>query len=148
MYFLQAAGQPLRLKYVKAIYGPYAENLRHVLKHVEGHFVSGYADGGENPTKELSLVPGAAREAGELLASDEVTQERLRRVSRLVEGFETPFGLELIATVHWVAVHEQATTEEAAERATYAWGKRKAQFTKRQIDRAFDRIRTEGWLES
>jgi hypothetical protein len=89
-------------------------------------------------------VPGAAREAGDLLASDEVARERLRRVSRLVEGFETPFGLELIATVHWVAVHEQATTEEAAERATYAWGKRKAQFTKRQIDRAFDRIRTEG----
>ena len=44
MYFLQAAGQPLRLKYVKAPYGPYAENLRHVLKHVEGHFVAGSAD--------------------------------------------------------------------------------------------------------
>jgi len=148
MYFLQAAGQPLRLKYKKAIFGPYAENLRHVLKHVEGHFVSGNANGGDSPTKELSLVPGAAREADELLATDEATQERLRRVSRLVEGFETPFGLELLATVHWVAVHEKATTEEAAEQATYAWGKRKAQFTKRQIARAFDRIRSEGWLES
>lgn len=109
--------------------------------------MSGYADGGESPTKELSLVPGAAHEAGELLASDEATQERLRRVSRLVDGFETPFGLELLATVHWVVVHERATTEEAAERATYAWNKRKAQFTRRQIDRAFERIRSEGWLE-
>jgi O-acetyl-ADP-ribose deacetylase (regulator of RNase III) len=148
MYFLQAAGQPLGLKYVKAIYGPYAENLRHVLKHVEGHLLSGYADGGDDPTKELSLVPGATREAGELLASDKATQERLSRVSRLVEGFETPLGLELLATVHWVAVQEKATTEEAAERATYAWGKRKAQFTKRQIDKAFERIRSGGWLES
>ncbi len=30
MYFLQAAGQHLGLNYVKAPYGPYAENLNHV----------------------------------------------------------------------------------------------------------------------
>jgi O-acetyl-ADP-ribose deacetylase (regulator of RNase III) len=40
MYFLQAAGQPLRLRYVKAPLGPYAENLRHVLREIEGHFIS------------------------------------------------------------------------------------------------------------
>ncbi|HSM92952.1 MAG TPA: Appr-1-p processing protein, partial [Anaeromyxobacteraceae bacterium] len=148
MYFLQAAGQPLRLKYVKAPYGPYAENLRHVLTHIEGHFVSGYADGGDTPTKELSLVPGAARDANEMLASEKDTQERLARVARLVEGFETPFGLELLATVHWVAVQEKATTPEKAERATYAWNKRKAQFTRRHIDRAFERIRAEGWIST
>ncbi len=146
MYFLQAAGQPLHLKYAKAIYGPYAENLRHVLRHVEGHFVVGYADGGDAPTKELSLVSGAAEEARGLLAADAATRDRLDRVSRLVEGFETPFGLELLATVHWVAVHEKAGTLEAAERATYAWGKRKAQFTKKQIDGAFNRISSQGWL--
>lgn len=32
MYFLQEAGQPLRLKYVMARYGPYADNLNHVLQ--------------------------------------------------------------------------------------------------------------------
>jgi len=46
MYFMQVAGQPLKLKYTKAPYGPYAENLRHVLRAVEGHLISGYADGG------------------------------------------------------------------------------------------------------
>ena len=39
MYFMQLAGEPLRLKYRKARYGPYAENLRHVLHAVEGHWV-------------------------------------------------------------------------------------------------------------
>ncbi|MCO6433648.1 type II toxin-antitoxin system antitoxin DNA ADP-ribosyl glycohydrolase DarG, partial [Nitrosomonas nitrosa] len=42
LYFMQEAGQPLRLKYQKAHYGPYAENLRHVLNAIEGHFISGY----------------------------------------------------------------------------------------------------------
>ncbi|MEL7316038.1 MAG: macro domain-containing protein, partial [Cyanobacteria bacterium J06559_3] len=53
MYFMQEAGEPLRLKYQKARYGPYAENLRHVLNAIEGHLVSGYADGGDSPDKPL-----------------------------------------------------------------------------------------------
>lgn len=37
MYFMQEAGEPLHLEYAKAPYGPYAENLRHVLHAAEGH---------------------------------------------------------------------------------------------------------------
>jgi uncharacterized protein YwgA len=44
MYFLQEGGQPLRLNYVKGIYGPYAENLNHVLQALEGHYLRGYGD--------------------------------------------------------------------------------------------------------
>ena len=62
MYFMQESGQQLRLRYTKAPYGPYAENLRHVLHAVEGHFVSGYADGGDAPDKQIELVPGAIRD--------------------------------------------------------------------------------------
>ena len=50
MYFMQEAGEPLRLRFKKAPYGPYAENLRHVLHAIEGHLVAGYADGGEPRT--------------------------------------------------------------------------------------------------
>src|ERR1700722_11696579 len=51
MYFMQETGEQLRLKYKKAEYGPYAENLRHVLSAIEGHFISGYLDGGDRPDK-------------------------------------------------------------------------------------------------
>jgi uncharacterized protein YwgA len=34
MYFMQEAGQPLSLKFVKHHYGSYAANLAHVLKTV------------------------------------------------------------------------------------------------------------------
>jgi len=49
MYFMQEAGEPLRLRYSPAAHGPYAGNLRHVLQEIEGHFVSGYRDGGDAP---------------------------------------------------------------------------------------------------
>ena len=51
MYFMQEAGEPLRLKMEKGPYGPYAENLRHVLNAVEGYYINGYGAGGDAPDK-------------------------------------------------------------------------------------------------
>lgn len=146
MYFMQEAGQPLRLNYVKHHYGPYADNLRHVLTKVEGHMLSGYHDGGDAPDKQLELVPGAVSDAEALLAADTETRERFDRVGKLVEGFETPFGLELLATVHWVATREDAGTPDQVREKVYAWNERKRQFTGRQIEIALDALLAKGWL--
>jgi O-acetyl-ADP-ribose deacetylase (regulator of RNase III) len=146
MYFMQEAGEPLKLKYEKAPYGPYAENLRHVLHAVEGHLVSGYADGGDAPDKQIELVPGAVQEAEAFLEDKQETVGRFDRVGELVEGFETPFGLELLATVHWVVRHENATTAEDTTKKVYAWNDRKKRFSPRQIGIALDTLRAKGWL--
>ncbi len=146
MYFMQEAGQPLKLAYKKHIYGPYADNLRHVLVAIEGHLVSGYHDGGDAPDKQLELVPSAVEDAETRLADDFETRSRFDRVGALVEGFETPFGLELLATVHWVATREGAADPEAAAAKVYAWSERKRRFSRRQIGIAYETLRTHGWL--
>lgn len=138
MYFMQELGEPLRLKFNKAPYGPYAENLRHVLNEIEGHYISGYADGGDQPDKILQLVPGAENEASEFLQSHPQTQERFDRVAKLIAGFESPFGLELLATTHWVIKQEAAKTPEAITEKIYQWNPRKRQFTPRQISLAVE----------
>jgi O-acetyl-ADP-ribose deacetylase (regulator of RNase III) len=148
MYFMQEAGEPLRLNYIKHHYGPYADNLRHVLTKIEGHLVSGYHDGGDAPEKQLELVPGAVKDAESFLASDGETRIRFDRVGKLVEGFETPFGLELLATVHWVASREQAASVEDAIAKVYAWSDRKKRFSPRQIGIAFETLRAKGWLRA
>jgi O-acetyl-ADP-ribose deacetylase (regulator of RNase III) len=148
LYFAQEAGQPLRLRYVKGPFGPYAENLRQVLAHVEGHFVSGYADGGDTPDKPLSPLPGAVEAATAFLATSAEAHERFDRVAALVEGFETPFGMELLATVHWVASREGVDTPEAAVLAVHGWSARKQQFSARQIRLAWDVLASKGWLAS
>ena len=141
MYFMQEAGAPLRLNYKKHHYGPYADNLRHVLTAIEGHLVSGYHDGGDAPDKQLELVPSAVRDAEAFLAEDAETRRRFDRVGKLVEGFETPFGLELLATVHWVATREDAADAEAAAAKVYAWSDRKRRFSRGQIGIALDALR-------
>lgn len=146
MYFMQEAGQKLRLKYVQAPFGPYAENLRHVLKEIDGYFVSGYADGGDAPDKELALVPGAIEDANAFLAGHPDTRARFERVADLVEGFETPFGLELLSTVHWIVTRDDVQDGDEVIAKFYAWGERKRQFSARQIKLAIEVLRKKNWL--
>lgn len=148
MYFLQEAGEPLRLRYKAAPYGPYAENLRHVLHAIEGHLIAGYDDGGDAPDKPLTLVPAAVEEAAVFLAEHPDTRERFDRVASLVEGFESPFGLELLSTVHWVMHHESVCALQDVVARTYAWSDRKRQFTPRQIGIAAEVLARQGWARS
>lgn len=147
MYFMQEAGEPLRLKFKKAVYGPYAENLRHVLNAVEGHLISGYADGGDAPDKQLKLVPGATDDAARFLEEHDSTRARFEKVTALVEGFESPFGLELLSTVHWVMRQEPVAILDDVIARTYAWNQRKRQFTTRQLGIAVDVLSRKGWVE-
>ena len=61
-YFLQEAGEPLKLKYEAGPYGPYAENLNKVLQAIEGHFTRGYGDS-PKPDRDIELLPGAVEKA-------------------------------------------------------------------------------------
>lgn len=147
MYSCKLLANHLQLQYAKGYYGPYAENLRHVLNAIEGHLVSGYAEGGDAPDKQLSIVPGALDDANTFLKSKSATKKHLERVSDLVEGFESPFGLELLSTVHWVATQEQAQTMDQIVARTYAWSERKSRFSSRQIKLAADILSRKGWID-
>ncbi len=146
MYFMQEAGESLRLNYQKAPYGPYAENLRHVLSHIEGHFISGYGDAEDRPDKPLELMPYVFEQADSFLEKHEHTRQRFDRVANLIKGFETTFGMELLSTVHWVATREDAKTPEDAVSKIYDWNTRKRMFESRHIHLAWKRLHEAGWL--
>ena len=148
-YFLQESGQNLRLNYVKLTYGPYAHNLNKVLEILEGHYIRGYGDN-QKPDVEIELLDGAIHDAGKFLESHPEANGRLRKVSALVEGFETPYGVELLASVHWVAVHDgnAKSPDEAVERI-HQWNDRKKQlFQPQHVHVAWQRLVSEGWIQS
>jgi O-acetyl-ADP-ribose deacetylase (regulator of RNase III) len=147
MYFMQESGEFLKLRYTKAPYGPYAENLRHVLNLIEGHLITGYADGGDQPDKPISLMPNAIEKATTFLQDYPETYTRFDRVTTLVEGFESPFGLELLSTVHWIVKNESVSSVSDVIDRTYAWNRRKQQFTQRQIGLAVNILKQQGWID-
>ena len=149
-YFLQEAGQPLRLRYEAGHYGPYAPNLNKVLEALERHYTSGYGDS-QKPDVEIELLAGAAEEASAFLAGHADEHGRLDRVSRLIEGFETPYGLELLSSVHWVATHADppAEDEQDAASALASWNERKRRmFRAEHIPIAWNRLASENWINS
>ncbi len=148
MYFMQEAGQPLNLKYEKGTYGPYSKNPRHVLSHIEGYFITGYGDADDRPGRSIELLPAAIEEARQFLREDPKARVRFEQVASLIKGFETPIGMELLSTVHWVVTREGATSEDEAIAKTYAWGPRKRSFAAKQIRIAWTVLKDKGWLHT
>jgi len=148
MYFMQESGEPLKLRYQKAPYGPYAENLRHVLSHIEGYFIRGYGDAEDRPDKQLELDREASEQAELFLRNQSGSFDRFDRVVDLIQGFETPYGMELLATVHWVVMREGAASADEAVRAVYDWSDRKRMFTPHHIRLAWEVLSRKGWFES
>jgi hypothetical protein len=71
---------------------------------------------------------------------------RFDRVADLVEGFETPYGLELLSTIHWVVAKMGARTLEEVVAQTHDWNERKRRFTEKQIALAVKVLTAEGWI--
>ena len=76
------------------------------------------------------------------------TRERFERVVDLVAGFESAFGLELLATVHWILDHETDGPMEDVVARTHAWDERKKQLSPRQIGLAADTLIEKSWIEN
>ena len=146
-YFMQAAGEPLKLRFVRGRYGPYAENLQHQLAAVESHFVAGHLNGGDALGEPIDLVPGAVEDARTVLNAADDLRRRVECVRRLIEGFETGYGLELLATVHWVVDRDQPRNFGHLAQRAEAWGLRGRPFTERQLRIAADRLHHMGLIE-
>ena len=150
MYFLQEAGEDLRLQYQAKYYGPYADNLRHVLKSLEGHHLEGFGDGSKKvrEAEPITVLPDGAREASEALSGNRQIAERIQRVLELVEGYESAYGLELLASVHWKAVREGAIGDlSEVTKRVQSWSQRKQRmFTAQHIESAWQRLHDHGWL--
>ena len=146
-YFLQISGEPLRLKYEKHHYGPYAENLNFVLQHIEGHFIRGYGDRSRNAS--IQLLPGAVEKADNFLKNAPEAANHLERVANLIEGFETPYGMELLSSVHWVCKAEKDPAQNADEACEkiFTWNvHKKKTFKKSHIIKAWNRLSEQNWL--
>jgi O-acetyl-ADP-ribose deacetylase (regulator of RNase III) len=148
MYFLQEAGEELRLEYEPKPYGPYARNLRQVLIRLEKHYTRGYGDGKDGPKRSIELLPGAVEEAKAFLTQHPGIVRRMDRVIELIDGYEDSYGLELLSTVHWVMRNNPEARErpQAAIEAVSNWTARKRRNLKRDhLLKAWQRLKEQGW---
>ncbi|WP_449355338.1 hypothetical protein ACUL41_04475 [Virgibacillus natechei] len=139
-YFLQESGEPLKLNFEKNKYGPYAENLNFVLQRLEGHYIRGYGD--RNSRANIYMINNANIKAKEFLSDDEQSMQRLEKVQQVIYGFETPYGMELLATIHWIMKSVGSLTLEQLIAEVHGWNTRKKEiFSPKHIETAWNHLR-------
>lgn len=106
---------PLKLRFEPGIYGPYAQSLKHLLDGLDGGFLqSPKRIPDTKPLDEIYFVQSRKQEVVEYLQSSAgqylgVLEETAKRI----DGFESPLGLELLATVDWLLSRENRQPEVA-----------------------------------
>lgn len=110
---------PFILRFVADKYGPYASGLRHLLDGLDGSYLHGekrLADAG--PLDSIWFEPSKKPELQAFLASDAASRflPALESTARLIEGFESPLGMELLATVDWLIQEERCEATVGAIR--------------------------------
>ena len=147
-YFLQEAQESLNLRYEKHQFGPYANNLNHVLQDLDGHFIRGYGD--RDQKSQMYVLPEGRKASHRYLEKHPEAHDRLKKVSNLISGFETPYGLEMLATIHWVATREDTQAGDDCEKAialVQQWNERKRKlFKSSHLRKAWKRLKAENWL--
>jgi O-acetyl-ADP-ribose deacetylase (regulator of RNase III) len=102
---------PLKLKFAANRYGPYADNLRHLLDNLDGSYLHSekrLADA--KPADVLRFAPDHHAKLADYFRRSEGAAyvEVIEQTDNLIDGFQSPLGMEALATVDWLLTHEKA----------------------------------------
>jgi O-acetyl-ADP-ribose deacetylase (regulator of RNase III) len=143
---------PLRLDFKANKYGPYADRLRHLLNGLDGSYLHSekrLSDAG--PLDRVWFEDSKKDKLNSYLHTSAVTEYlgALEKTAATIDGFESPLGLELLATVDWLVNEADAEASIRGIRAGLStWpgggeaaGRRKRKlFDERLIGLALDRL--------
>jgi O-acetyl-ADP-ribose deacetylase (regulator of RNase III) len=104
-------------------FGPYSEKLKHLLNGLDGsylHCERRIADAG--PFDTIRFEDAKKDKVAAFLTTPEAKPYRpaLEATTKLIDGLESPFGMELLSTVDWLVSHEGTEPEVKAIRAALA----------------------------
>ncbi|MDI1293369.1 MAG: macro domain-containing protein [Methylobacter sp.] len=109
---------PLDLRFEANKYGPYADRLRHLLNGLDGsylHCEKRISDAG--PLDVIWFDDNRKDYLQTYLKTEaKAYTQALEYTAALIDGFESPFGMELLATVDWLISREQSDSTVAAVR--------------------------------
>jgi len=112
-------------KFVADKYGPYSDRLRFLLDHIDGSYL--HSEKRLADAKPLDVVrfdDERREEVAAYLLSGAAKDYRpaLELASEVIEGFESPLGMELLATVDWLIAEQHVDARlDAVKKAVSEW---------------------------
>lgn len=126
-YFLQRFGgkKYFKLEYTPNFYGPYSGKVKHVLNHLNGSYVMGYAGKDKKPFEELSLLADSEKEIIKYISENKELKEIVEKTSSFLTGFYSYFALELLSTVDYISQSKNITETDLIKKELSNWSSRK-----------------------
>lgn len=139
---------PLKLQFKAHIYGPFSPNLNHLLDRLDGSYLHCEKRISDADKLDVIWFEDAHKDLLQAYLNTEakVFLPALEYTAALIDGFESPFGMELLATVDWLLTEEAvAPTVNAIREGLKRWpagaGDRKNRlFDDRTIGIALERL--------
>lgn len=109
---------PLKLHFVAHKYGPYANRLDHLLNNLDGSYL--HADKRISDADPLEVIwfddERKTFVQSYLQSEAKIYTQALEATAALIDGFESPFGMELLATVDWMLARDGVAPNVSALR--------------------------------
>jgi hypothetical protein len=115
---------PLNLQFVAHRYGPYANRLDHLLNNLDGSYL--HCDKRISDADPLDVIwfDDERKPLLDAYLKSEAKPyaQALEYTAALIDGFESPFGMELLATVDWLLTKEGVpATVQAVREGLQRW---------------------------
>ncbi|GGF71020.1 Appr-1-p processing protein [Terasakiella brassicae] len=147
VYFLQEFGFDYNMKFARHNHGPYSERLKDVFKSMERkNFIHGFIDKSESG---ITVTSGAWAAAEEFFNKADASEAfaKVKKLSLLIEGYESPYGMELLSSVHYLALKEGLKSPAEVVEAMQSWNDhKKSQFAPEAIETAYGRLQEDGFI--
>ncbi|MGB3453758.1 MAG: macro domain-containing protein [Moheibacter sp.] len=130
-YFLQRFGakNAFHLEFEPNFYGPYSGKVRHLLHYLNGSYIFDYSSKDKKPFEEIGLVMDTENEVLDYL-KNQPNQEYLEiaeKTKNFLDGFYSPFGLELLSTIDYISEKENTKDSEIIISKLNNWSNRKTE---------------------
>lgn len=127
VYFLQKFGAAdiFKMKFERYMYGPYCDQVRHVLHAIDGGYVRGFADMSKRPFEPFDIIPEKMPEVRCMVESDILLNDIVTRTCQFLEGYWDDFSLELMSSVDFLIAEKPDSSVDDVYDRLGAWTARK-----------------------
>ncbi len=131
-YFLQRLGENLRLNFKPHHYGPYANEVGHVLYKLNGAYMMGMEQNEIKAFESLQLRYDKLDEVRDYVNNSlqPEQRQRLKNLLTLIAGFQSALSLEVLASVDFIQAQEGITSVEDVFARLQNWSDRKKRLIK------------------
>ena len=145
-YFFKRVGVSdfQRLKFKAHFYGPYSEQVVHVLHNINNSYLKGLEQMNVKPFETIELLYDKKETISQYIHKEipAVKIQQLKNLIHLINGFETPFSLEILASVDYILKDKPTASLEEVITSIRLWNNRKGKlFKPQQIKIAYEHLK-------